>query len=356
MNKWIKMLNLKGRIVEIEVEKVEELTRIGFKRLEVAHYDAINDTINVSIPLQNYPYGGYGKVEELLRSRLNFIDNSPNVLYFGYPQPIKKEIGKKYFLITAWEADELPMNWAELCSNFDVIIVPSRFCQSLFKKNGITNVETMIQGTDNFNLSIPTIEYPFTFLHYNSFSDNGRKGWDLVVKAFLNVFGRYPKVQLILKGRNHDNTKDIESVPRIPNIQIIVKNMNRLEMSVLQEQANCFVFPSKGEGIGLPPIEMMARGIPTIVSNASGMKEYASFGIPLNHFSNVPAVYPHMKFEKTPHWQEPNLFELEDKMFYAYRNYKRIKEQAVKNAEHIKRFFNLDMTINSFVDIIKKYQ
>lgn len=356
MKDFIFMSNLVGRIVEVAAEKQEELTRVGFKIVTSTTISLKNQSVNMSIPTNNYKYGGYGRVEELLRSKLHFSDNSANVIYFGYPQPIKKEAGKKYFLITAWEADQLPANWKELCSYFDVIIVPSRFNQALFKKNGIENVETMIQGTDNFEISNPTSEYPFTFLHYNSFSDNGRKGWDLVAKAFLNVFGRYPKIQLILKGRNHDNDKDIDSIPKTPNIQIIVEDMNRLELTVLQNQTHCFVFPSRGEGIGLTPLEMMARGIPTIVSNGSGMKEYASFGIPLNHLSNVPAIYPRMTFDKTPHWHEPNLFELEDKMFYAYRNYAKVKEQAIKNAEHIKRFFNSDITATSFVNIVKKYE
>ena len=37
--------------------------------------------------------------------------------------------------------------------------------------------------------------------------------------------------------------------------------------------ACCFVFPSLYEGFGLPPLEAMALGCPTIVSNVSSLPE-----------------------------------------------------------------------------------
>ena len=44
-------------------------------------------------------------------------------------------------------------------------------------------------------------------------------------------------------------------------------------LSVLYEQALCFVFPSFYEGFGLPPLEAMAHGTPVIASNRASLPD-----------------------------------------------------------------------------------
>ena len=44
-------------------------------------------------------------------------------------------------------------------------------------------------------------------------------------------------------------------------------------MKALYESAACLVYPSFYEGFGLPPMEAMTCGCPTIVSNTSSMPE-----------------------------------------------------------------------------------
>lgn len=355
-NNYVWLINPKGREVEVNEDDISKLLSLGFRKVENPQSTIPKKLINISAPQGQYPYGGYGRVYELLTKKLDFAYGSDNILHIGYPVPFDKLEGKRYFLITAWEADKIPSTWPELCSKYDVIIVPSRFCKEVFIAGGVTvPIETMIQGID-FSDPIETYpDVPFIFLHYNSFSDNKRKGWDLVAEAFLNVFGRYDKVELILKGRKHDNEKDIESIPKRPNITVLIDNVNRMELARLQEKVHCMVFPSRGEGIGLPPLECMARGLPTIVSKNTGMTEYADFAVRLNHFTKVPAIYSNLPFNEKPHWFEADLKELEDKMYYVYRNYEKVKTQAMTNAKTIREIFSLENTVNSFLKVFEQY-
>jgi glycosyltransferase involved in cell wall biosynthesis len=45
------------------------------------------------------------------------------------------------------------------------------------------------------------------------------------------------------------------------------------ELRALYEQAACFVFPSMYEGFGIPPLEAMVCGCPTIAANAGSLPE-----------------------------------------------------------------------------------
>ena len=46
----------------------------------------------------------------------------------------------------------------------------------------------------------------------------------------------------------------------------------------LYEDATCFLFPSRAEGFGFPPLEAMARGVPTAVANSSSLPEVTDGG------------------------------------------------------------------------------
>ena len=355
---WLR--NPKGIEVEVDASRKDELLKLGYK--EVGTHEVVvlrnKPKLNLSFPSQNqYPFGGYGRIVELLHECFEFTPESKNKIYCGYPIPLEKEEGQKSILITMFEADKLPKGWKDLLEQFDLIIVPSYWCQKIFTESGTTKpIEVMILGTDNFSVIQPNWFPPFKFLHYNAFSDNKRKGWDLVVKAFVEVFGRQEDMELILKGRKHDNESDIKEVPKQPNIRVVIENMKRNEVEKLQEEAQCFLFPSRGEGLGLPPIEMMARGVPTIVTSGSGMSEYAHMGIPIVLTAPVESHYD-LEWEDgiAGHWIEPSLDQLKSLMWDVYSHYETYKYKAIENSTKIREKYSLDAQTIRFQEIITKY-
>jgi hypothetical protein len=348
------LLNPKGIQVAVVSTRVEELVGQGYrilKRSEILAYK-VKTPIDARIVQGQWYYSGYGRVQELLDNNIVWNPESNNLIFIGHPQVIHKESGKKYILITAFEANHIPNEWIPLLDAYDLIMVPSKFCERIFKDAGTsTTVKTMVQGTDNFILSDAPPEPEFRFIHFNSFADHGRKGWDLVASVFNQLFPPSTNgVKLILKSREHDVTEDLKRIPKNRNIQLIIGNYDRFKMNSLLSNVHCMVFPSRGEGIGLPPIETMARGIPTIFTDAYGMTEYEQFGIKVDIQGFSPAIYD---FPFDGLWVEPSFDKLREKMFSVYSHYFEHKKKAISEVKKLRESFGEVAMVSRFKELMQ---
>jgi glycosyltransferase involved in cell wall biosynthesis len=57
-----------------------------------------------------------------------------------------------------------------------------------------------------------------------------------------------------------------------------LEGISNTDLRLLYQATDLFVYPSKGEGFGIPPLEAGALGIPTICSNTTAMEEFSFFG------------------------------------------------------------------------------
>ncbi len=95
---------------------------------------------------------------------------------------------------------------------------------------------------------------------------NKRKNIDSLIQAYnkLNV----DNFKLLLVGSNGNNRFDV------PNGNIIFTGyIDDTTLSILYENAFCFVFPSVYEGFGIPILEAQERGIPVIASDIKIFRE-----------------------------------------------------------------------------------
>lgn len=120
---------------------------------------------------------------------------------------------------------------------------------------------------------------PF-FLYVGSLSK--RKNFQGVVRAFVQIMDQVPH-SLVLIGSGGEIFSSIDEtmkrfIAKIPSERIhFVGHVNNMdELRLWYSRADAFIFPSFFESVGLPPLEAMACGCPTVVSNIPTHQEVCS--------------------------------------------------------------------------------
>lgn len=184
--------------------------------------------------------------------------------------------GQRSTLISMWETDELPASFVGPLHRFEHVLVPSAENVSLFGAHH-RDVRPITFGVDAGRWSYtsrPPTDDGFRFLVAGS---GRRKGIDLAVDAFHRAFPDptpRPGVRLVVKGaRNEQYASE--------SVDVVAGTLTAAEERALYDSVHCYVQPSRGEGFGLQPLQALAMGIPTILTDAHGHRAYSQFGIPL---------------------------------------------------------------------------
>lgn len=106
---------------------------------------------------------------------------------------------------------------------------------------------------------------------------HARKNQQVVIEALHRLNDKDIYYLLVGKGELYESYKSmIDRYSLENNIRLLGF---REDIDELCKIADCFVHPSIREGLGIAPLEAMACGLPLIVSNVNGIKDYAKNGI-----------------------------------------------------------------------------
>ena len=319
-----------------------------------------------------FPNDGYGRLNRYVKSIFEFEKDSDIYVYFTTPYIfgiMPKDIlnNKKIVLYTMFEGDKLPKCWVDMMAQFcKAIIVPSTFCYKVYRKEKkLKDIPIYVVPlfTEKFeNLKPEPAEDIFYFGMENAFIEGKQKGWDIVIEAFEKL--NFPNAKLLLKGRlahyAYVEKEWIERAKKNPNIEVVIEDYNDQQMiDLFYKKIDCFVYPSRGEGFGLPPLQAMGFGIPTIVTNGHGMKDFARYGVPIRVKSrDYPVYYVNRIDDNTQGimWVKPNFSDLIFQMTNVYNNFNYHKHRAVANMLKLKNRFSLEAFVKNLVDVIDQYK
>jgi glycosyltransferase involved in cell wall biosynthesis len=255
------------------------------------------------------------------------------VIYHWPPETGRQDIrGRVNITRTMFETTGIPANWVQPLSQLDEIWVPSSFNQDTFSACGVprhklrvvpSGVDTDFFHPDAHPLDLG-LEKGFTFLSNFVFAD--RKGWDLLLTAYLTEFRPDEDVSLLIKTYGDARiigervwrfTQERFFQKQLPHFKMLVDRLHSSKLPGLYTACNAFVLPSRGEGWGLPYIEAMACGLPTIGTKWSGNLEYMneenSYLIEIEGLEDIP------KHIDTPiligyQWAKPSVDHLRQQM------------------------------------------
>src|SRR5262245_35640017 len=97
-----------------------------------------------------------------------------------------------------------------------------------------------------------------------------------VVRAQLNAHPIYQDLRLVIIGDTISQYPGVRQAVIKSRVENVVRFLGFVPFDTLRcfyETAAAFVFPSRYEGFGLPPLEAMACGTPVITSNVSSLPE-----------------------------------------------------------------------------------
>lgn len=255
--------------------------------------------------------------------------------------------GQIPIVFTMWEGMRLPESFHESFHDFEMVICPSWQNLELFSQHH-DNVKFVPLGIDpdvwHFQARKPP-EAMFKFLHAGS---GARKGGDLVAKAFKKLwprgthFGDNPIPTLTFKSPK-GTTEFGERMVTVGG------KLSPEDEVALYADAHCFVMPSRGEGFGLMPLQAIAQGCPTILTNAHGHESYAHLGLPLG-WSPVQSAY--FIYGDAGDWWEPNFDDLCMQMEDVYKNYDLHMAQAAKGSEVALRDWTWAKSAEQLIDAI----
>lgn len=247
-------------------------------------------------------------------------------------------------------------NWLDAIKNLDMLLTPSTFCRDIMIKEGAkVPIEIVPLGVDTEKYKY--IERPkrkkFTFLMLGTLTIRKNPGY--VISAFLDLFKNNEDVELVLKTQ--DGTIGHVQMP-YKNLKIIDERTLPEKMMKYYEDADCFVFPSRGEGFGLPPLEAMATGLPTIFSANTGMLDFADdkYCYPIRKMTEQKAIHFPKDWGDVGQWFDPDYQELKNLMKYVYEHREEAKEKGRMSAEWVKTNWSFDKSADKLIEILNKLE
>lgn len=262
---------------------------------------------------------------------------------------------------TMLETDRIPDSWVEACNQFGEVWVPTEFNRETFARSGVVRekirivpgaIEAALYDRARYNRMPIPASRGFRFVSVFDFTP--RKGWDILLRAYLEEFRGSDDVTLIIKAVNFfaDGIRPEDRVRRFMAdngftnpAQVVVINQEYSDDDMRRLYASCdaFALPSRGEGWGRPYMEAMAFGLPTIGTSWSGNLEFMhddnSYLIEIEGLEACEKSWPEMKLYEGHRWAVPSVSSLRHHLRSVFGE----REEAARRGS------------NARVDILAKY-
>jgi len=275
-----------------------------------------------------------------------------------------------YVGYTTFETDSIPEPWVESCNSMDEIWVPSHFNLETFSRAGVLRekIHVIPHGFDPDQYKPDEIEpleigtrKGFNFL--SIFEWTHRKGWDVLIRAYLEEFRPHEDVRLIIRAYQGGGvvgsqrrsvieqlTEYIISLgydpDNIPDIEFIERMIPAELMPALYRAADAFVLPTRGEGWGIPLTESMLMEVPVIATRWGGQLEFMNNEN--SYLIDIEGIVPvdERQIMDNPlyrghRWAEPSVKHTRRLMRHVFENREEARQKGRIARQHIVSNFTI---------------
>lgn len=318
------------------IKMIEALWRKGVNVMPISHEVTL------------WPYA--------LQQRAGYDKASPTIACVP-PYRLYRKLPGRTFAFTMYEVDSLPPGWAETLNTMtERVIVPAPYWKTVFEDDGVkVPVHVVPEGIDPDEFPLvdwsQRPERPFTFLAIGD--KEMRKGADVLWKAFYLAFGNYeqtPDVRLMLKVNPGPKNIFAHVDPTTSDPRVVIWHEDVDNMAEVYHQADCFVFPSRGEGWGLPPREAAACGVPTIATDHGGLSVgLVNWGwrLSVKSMSSSPMPGDGM-------WAEPDVDDLVKLMRGMYDERETTRDMAERGAKWLRTQQTWDHAADAMIKLLRE--
>lgn len=255
---------------------------------------------------------------------------------------------------TMLETTGVPAEWVRQCNEMDEVWVPSAFNEWTFRRSGVTRpIRVMPLGvidTGYFNPQIRAFPVPGEFTFLSVFEWGERKAPEVLIRAFNKAFRATDRAVLLCKFVNSDpGISPRAQIARLgldPKGGRIVFSENDYlpyyQLASLYRSSDCFVFPSRGEGWGMPILEAMACAVPVIASYWSAQQ---SFMTDANSYPLQVGLTP--AEAKCPYyegfqWADPSEEHLVRLLRHVFEHPEEARAKGRRAADDVKRLWSME--------------
>eukprot|EP00760_Papus_ankaliazontas_P037893 PhM_4_TR8780/c0_g1_i1/m.49513 len=295
-----------------------------------------------------------------------------------------------------YEFSRIEDAWVHACNTVpDEIWVPSVFVKNVFETSGVhpdklviipeaidvyafdPNVATRVNlpphGPNAHWRHWANRPYEAAQQNYFKFLSNfkwePRKGWEVLFFAYFSEFSAADEVSLYIMthiwfpggpdtyGDKNNCTYLSESVltfaasvgfdvNNLPHFAFITEDMSEIDVINSYASVDAFVLPTRGEGWGLPSMQALAMGLPTIGTNFGGqvdfMHPWNSFLIRVDGVEELPVNNPYGWWHEGKRWAMPSVSHTRELLRYVRQNPDHAKRVGRRARKYMKEKFSED--------------
>jgi glycosyltransferase involved in cell wall biosynthesis len=274
---------------------------------------------------------------------------------------LKKNIG-----FATFETYDPPQNWLSVLNKNDGVITPSKFNYDVFAHANIKKPLFYVPHCLDFNIYNKEVK-PLKKFDKFTFGFMGtwkvRKGYKSVIETWITHFSDRNDIQLCIKTddvgnatryldrmkKRYGNSKGFESIIFEPNV------FDEKTLPSFIKSFDCIVLPTSGEGFGLCGLQGMALGVPVIVTNYSGCKDYANEetatliepdGFILKSDMDGIEQFRNKK------WAFISVENIKNSMNYVLKNQEKVNRKKDAAYDYVKENFNYEKIGHLFIDAL----